>query len=44
MTVAIILFIVAVAFVVQSIKVVPHQHAWVVERLGAKKAKESRSV
>ncbi|GAB3759643.1 stomatin-like protein [Ramlibacter monticola] len=34
MTTAIVLFIVAAVFVVQSIKVVPHQHAWVVERLG----------
>jgi regulator of protease activity HflC (stomatin/prohibitin superfamily) len=32
MTTAIVLFIVAAVFVVQSIKVVPHQHAWVVER------------
>ncbi len=34
MTVAIILFIVAVVFITQSVKVVPQQHAWVVERLG----------
>ncbi|MFZ2391511.1 SPFH domain-containing protein [Rhodoferax sp.] len=34
MEVALILFIVAVIFVTQSIKVVPQQHAWVVERLG----------
>jgi len=34
MTIAAVLFIVAVVFVVQAIKVVPHQHAWVVERLG----------
>ena len=34
MTVAIILFIVAVIFISQSVKVVPQQHAWVVERLG----------
>ena len=34
MTVAIILFIVAVIFITQSVKVVPQQHAWVVERLG----------
>jgi len=31
---AIVLFIVAVIFITQSIKVVPQQHAWVVERLG----------
>ena len=31
---AVVLFIVAVVFVVQSIKVVPQQNAWVVERLG----------
>ncbi len=34
MEVAIILLVVAVIFVTQSIKVVPQQHAWVVERLG----------
>jgi regulator of protease activity HflC (stomatin/prohibitin superfamily) len=34
MSIALVLFIVAVVFVAQSIKVVPHQHAWVVERLG----------
>ena len=33
-TFGIILFIVAVLFVYQSVKVVPQQHAWVVERLG----------
>jgi regulator of protease activity HflC (stomatin/prohibitin superfamily) len=32
--VAIVIFVVAVIFVVRSIKVVPQQHAWVVERLG----------
>ena len=32
--VAIVVFIIAVIFVTQSIKVVPQQHAWVVERLG----------
>src|ERR1700756_5710679 len=32
--VALIVFIIAVIFVVRSIKVVPQQHAWVVERLG----------
>lgn len=31
---AIILFIIAVIFITQSVKVVPQQHAWVVERLG----------
>ena len=34
MTTAIILFIIAVIFITQSVKVVPQQHAWVVERLG----------
>ena len=34
MTIAIILFVVAVIFISQSVKVVPQQHAWVVERLG----------
>lgn len=34
MEVAVILFVVAVIFVTQSVKVVPQQHAWVVERLG----------
>jgi regulator of protease activity HflC (stomatin/prohibitin superfamily) len=34
MEIAVVLFIVAVVFIVQSIKVVPQQHAWVVERLG----------
>lgn len=34
MEVAIILFVVAVIFTTQSVKVVPQQHAWVVERLG----------
>ena len=32
--IAIVLFIIAALFVVRSIKVVPQQHAWVVERLG----------
>jgi len=31
---AIILFVIAVIFITQSIKVVPQQHAWIVERLG----------
>ncbi len=34
MTIATILFIIAVIFITQSVKVVPQQHAWVVERLG----------
>ena len=33
-TVAIVLLVVAAIFVTRSIKVVPQQHAWVVERLG----------
>ncbi|MEN3365608.1 MAG: hypothetical protein V7606_2882 [Burkholderiales bacterium] len=33
-TVSIVLFIIAVVFVVKTINVVPQQHAWVVERLG----------
>jgi regulator of protease activity HflC (stomatin/prohibitin superfamily) len=34
MEVAVILFVIAVIFITQSVKVVPQQHAWVVERLG----------
>ena len=34
MEVALILLVVAAIFVTQSVKVVPQQHAWVVERLG----------
>ena len=34
MEIAIVLFVIAVIFVVRAIKVVPQQHAWVVERLG----------
>jgi len=34
MTVALVLFVIAVIFVVRAIKVVPQQNAWVVERLG----------
>ena len=34
MEIAIILFVIAAIFITQSIKVVPQQHAWVVERLG----------
>jgi len=34
MEIAIILLVIAVIFIVRSLKVVPQQHAWVVERLG----------
>ena len=34
MEIALVLLIVVVIFIVQSIKVVPQQNAWVVERLG----------
>jgi regulator of protease activity HflC (stomatin/prohibitin superfamily) len=34
MTLAIVLFVIAMIFVVRAVKVVPQQHAWVVERLG----------
>ena len=34
MEVALVLFIIAVIFIVQTLKVVPQQHAWGVERLG----------
>jgi regulator of protease activity HflC (stomatin/prohibitin superfamily) len=34
MEIAIVFFVIAVIFVTQSVKVVPQQHAWVVERLG----------
>ena len=34
MEIAIVLFFLAIIFVSQSVKVVPQQHAWVVERLG----------
>ena len=34
MEIAIILFIIAIVFVTQAVKVVPQQHAWVIERLG----------
>ena len=34
MEIAIILFVIAVIFITRSIKVVPQQNAWVVERLG----------
>ena len=34
MEIALIILIVAVIFIVRSIKVVPQQNAWVIERLG----------
>ena len=34
MEIAIVFFIIAIVFVVQSVKVVPQQSAWVLERLG----------
>jgi len=34
MEIAIVLFIIAVIFISRSVKVVPQQHAWVIERLG----------
>jgi regulator of protease activity HflC (stomatin/prohibitin superfamily) len=34
MEIAFILLVIAVIFIIQSVKVVPQQHAWVVERLG----------
>ena len=34
MEVAIILFVIAVIFIVRAVKIVPQQHAWVKERLG----------
>ncbi|MDY0746319.1 SPFH domain-containing protein [Paucibacter sp. R3-3] len=34
MEIALILLVIAIIFVAQSLKVVPQQHAWVVERLG----------
>jgi len=34
MEISVVLLIIAVIFVTQSVKVVPQQHAWVVERLG----------
>jgi len=34
MAIALVLFVLLVVFVTQAIKVVPQQHAWVVERLG----------
>jgi len=34
MEIAIVLFVIAVIFIAQSVKIVPQQHAWVKERLG----------
>jgi regulator of protease activity HflC (stomatin/prohibitin superfamily) len=34
MEIAIVLAVIAIVFIVQSLKIVPQQHAWVVERLG----------
>jgi regulator of protease activity HflC (stomatin/prohibitin superfamily) len=34
MEIALVVFVIAVIFVVRTIKIVPQQHAWVVERLG----------
>ena len=34
MEVTIVLFVIVVIFITQSVKVVPQQHAWVMERLG----------
>ncbi|MFT3856229.1 MAG: stomatin-like protein [Aquabacterium sp.] len=34
MEIALVIVIIAIVFVVQSVKVVPQQHAWVLERLG----------
>ncbi|MEO8856994.1 MAG: stomatin-like protein [Burkholderiaceae bacterium] len=34
MEVALIIFVIAIIFIFRSIKIVPQQHAWVVERLG----------
>jgi regulator of protease activity HflC (stomatin/prohibitin superfamily) len=34
MEIAVILLVIAVIFVTRSLKVVPQQHAWVIERLG----------
>src|SRR6185369_16425236 len=34
MEIALVLFVIAIIFVVRAIKVVPQQNAWVVERLG----------
>ncbi len=37
-TVALVIFVIAVIFISRSVKVVPQQHAWVVERLGKYRA------
>ena len=34
MEIAIVILVIAVIFITQSVKVVPQQHAWVIERLG----------
>ncbi|MBT0569030.1 paraslipin [Curvibacter sp. CHRR-16] len=34
MEIALVLLVIAAAFIIKSVKVVPQQHAWVVERLG----------
>ena len=34
MEIALVLAIIAIIFVMKTIKIVPQQHAWVVERLG----------
>ena len=34
MEIGLILLVIAVIFIAKSVKVVPQQHAWVVERLG----------
>ena len=34
MEIAVVLFVVAIIFIVRAVKVVPQQNAWVVERLG----------
>jgi regulator of protease activity HflC (stomatin/prohibitin superfamily) len=34
MEIAVVVFVVAVIFIIRAVKVVPQQHAWIVERLG----------
>ena len=34
MAIALVLAVIAAIFIVQTFKIVPQQHAWVVERLG----------
>ena len=34
MEIALVLAVIAVIFIVQTFKIVPQQHAWVVEKLG----------